>query len=253
MISQKTYRKKNLHFLLAYFLLWVILFEFILPVNQILPKPSIVLMSFSALWKDYQLPVNLISSVSSIYLSLIIAYFLIYLLSKFILNEKHIVFDFISSLQWFSKYIPGIIFGMLLIYWLPDSPYTGFIFVMLTALSSFIIKLQDESKKVKQEYIEAAESLGAGKSVIAKKVIWKAVEPELFNHLLELHFYVWSLLLVFEYIKGGHGLGTIFRVALTYKDLSALFTTALITGIVIFAGTKLIKYFRNKYFHWSNY
>jgi len=104
---------------------------------------------------------------------------------------------------------------------------------------------------VKQEYIDAAASLGAGKALIARSVIWKSAEPYLIEHLLQIHLYVWSMLIAFEFIKGGYGLGMIFSRALEFKDLSALFSSLLITGITIYLGSLAIKSLKNKFFFWG--
>ncbi len=243
--------KKTFLFLLSYFILWIILFEFILPVNQILPKPSIVFLSFSALWQFYKLPVNFITTISVVYFSLFAAYFIIYMFRNFLLKHNHIFTDFILSLNWFSKYVPGIIFGLFLIFWLPDSNYIGFIFAFSTSFFSMLIKLKEETINIKHEYVDAAKSLGADESVVRRKILWDASQPGLIKHLFELHFYIWSVLIVFEFINGGYGLGNIFRLALQYRDLSALFTNAIIIGVTIFLGSHVIRYIRNKFFHWS--
>ncbi len=249
---QKVLSNKKLYFILSYFLLWIILFGFLIPANNFLPKPSIVLMSLSALWEDYHLAVNLISTFSTIYISVIIAYFLVYAIIKFIINENSFLFDFISSLSFFPKYIPDMVFGFFLIFWLPNSPITGFIFITVIVFYSLIVKVHLESKKVKHEYIDTARALGSNKSIIARKVVWKAIGPSLIKYLLDSHTYLWSILIAFEFIKGGRGLGTIFKTALMYRDLSAMFTVTLIIGIVIYFTGFLLKYLKNKFFHWSN-
>ena len=251
MRSAKTSRKKLYYLLIAYFLLWIVWFEFILPVNDILPKPSVVLLSFGALWSDYHLPMNYIATFSTVYLSLIAAYFALHFSSGLFAKENHLITTLISSFHSFSLYVPGIILGLFLIYWFPHSAYIGFVFIFLTAFFSMLIKYQSEIPKVDNAYIAAAESMGAGEKIINSRIIWKSVQPALAKHILELHLYAWSVLLMFEYIKGGYGLGTIIRLSLEFRDLSALFTTAIIIGVTIFIGTLVIKYSEKKFLHWS--
>ena len=124
-------------------------------------------------------------------------------------------------------------------------------FTFLIALFSIIIKAREEAAKVKHEYIDSAVSLGVDEHTIAKKVIWKSIQPAIIKYLIVLQFNIWSVLIAFEYIKGGYGLGRIYRLALDYKDLSALFTISVIVGVTIYIGTQLIKYYKNKFYHWS--
>lgn len=239
--------KSTIYYVLGYFIIWAVLFEIILPANNILPSPSIVWQSFSALWEDYNLPANFLNTVSSVYLSVTAAYFLVHAISHFLLDGRNILADFIDSLNWFSNYLPGIVIGMLIIFWFPDSYYIEFIFVFFTAFSSFVIFLRREIGNVPAEFTDAARSLGVPEKKIARQVTWKAMHADMFEHILELHLYLWPMIIAFEFIKGGYGLGTIFRLALKYRDLSALFSIFLVTGLTIYLGTFIIRYFKNKF------
>lgn len=251
MASGKTSNKNILYFLAAYLVLWILLFEFILPANEILPKPSIVILSFGALWKDYNLPLNFFSTVSNVYLSIAVSYLLVFVLKRILIKSNHFVKNFFNSLNWFSKYLPGIIIGLFLIYWFPYSQLINFIFVLGIAFFSLIIKFQDEIKHLNHTYVDSARTLGADEKTISNMVIWKSIQHNLVGHFIELHSYLWSALIIFEFIKGGYGLGNIFKQALNYKDLSALFSVSIITAITIFAGLYAFNYIRNKFFHWS--
>jgi len=172
-------------------------------------------------------------------------------LSGYIVKKNHFVTELLLSFHWFSNFIPAIIFGFFLIYWLPSSIYIEYLFAFLIALFSLVIRINEESAKVKHEYIDSAVSLGVNENVIAKKVIWKSLQPSVIRYLIVLQFNIWSVLISFEFIKGGYGLGRIYRLAINYKDLSALFTISIIVGVTIYLGTFLIKYFKNKFYNWS--
>lgn len=249
MIVKKS-AKPAYYFVASYFLLWIILFEFILPVNKILPKPSIVFESFGALWSDYDLPVNYVSTIGVIYLGLVLAYFFVKVLSPYLIEKQNIISAFINSIEWFSEYVPGIVIGLLLIFWFPQSEYIEFVFAFAAAFASLMIKFQNESLNVNQNYIDAAQSLGVNGNRLTRSVIWKDVQPKLMEHIFQIHYYVWSMLIAFEFIKGGTGLGNILRRALEFRDLSALFSVLFITGLTIWLATLILKYIRNKFFFW---
>ncbi|MDO8549017.1 MAG: hypothetical protein Q7S39_02550 [Ignavibacteria bacterium] len=248
---RKSHLTKIYYFLFTYLVLWILLFEFVLPVNQVLPKPSIVIESFGSLWTDYDLLINFLSTISVIYISLTLAFFSVKILSPYLIEKNNFISLFINSLEWFSEFLPGIIIGLLLIFWFPESEFVEFIFAFTTAFTSIMIKFQNESENVDKEYILSAQSLGLGENKLTKLIIWKNVQPELSEHIFNLHFYLWSMLIIFEFIKGGLGLGVIFRQALDYKDLSAIFSVFLITGLTVYLGTLVLKYIRNKFIFWS--
>lgn len=248
---KKQSQKKLYKLLLLYLVLWIVLFEFILPANKILPKPTIVLLSFSALWNDYKLGINLLATISSIYIALIAAYFMAKYTAPIIFKKNHLFAEFIFSLHWFSIYIPWLIFGLFLIYWFPLSSITEIIFLFIISIFSFIVKLKEESLSIKREYIDSAISLGAGENTISREIIWKEVQPNILKHAIQLHFNLWSLAIIFEFIRNGYGLGKIFRLALDYKDLSAIFSISIIIGVIVFLGRSAINYYRNKFCRWS--
>ena len=243
--------RKYIYFLSGFFLSWIILFEFILPPNQVLPRPSIVVSSILLLFSDNQFLINMLSSISAIYFSLFIACLSLWIFRRNIINNKNL-FGFLAfSLQWVSGIIPGILIGVFLIFWFPDSELTKYIFIFFASVTFLINKLENELKKVSSEFIDAAVSLGAGKNFISGKICWKIMEPAIAGSLNELHIYMWSLLIMFELIKGGSGIGGLLKTAILYKDLSGLFSYVIITTLIIFVGTTLIKYFKNKFIFWS--
>ncbi len=248
---QKSHFTKIYYFLFTYLVLWILLFEFLLPVNQILPKPSIVIESFQDLWTDYNLPANYLSTISVIYISITLAFFSVKILSPYLIEKNNFISLFINSLEWFSEFLPGIIIGLLLVFWFPESEFIEFVFAFATAFTSIMIKFQNESENVNEEYVLSAQSLGLSENKLSRLIIWKNVQPRLTEHLFNLHFYLWSMLIIFEFIKGGLGLGVIFKQALDYKDLSAIFSVFLITGLTIFLGTLVLRYIRNKFVFWS--
>jgi ABC-type nitrate/sulfonate/bicarbonate transport system permease component len=239
---------RYIYLLIAFIIFWIVFFQFILPSNYILPKPYLVFLSVGDLFADYHLISNIISTISVIYFSIIAAYFVLWVFRIHLINGNNIIRHSVEALGWFAGFIPSVLIALFLIYWLGSSEYVKYIFGFFTCFILFFIKLEDETSKMGNEYIDAAVSLGANKKMTAGKIRWKAVEHYLVEYIPEVHLYLWSMIIIIEYIKGDSGLGVVFRTVLLYRDLPVLFTSALITIIIIFAGESLIKYFYNKYF-----
>jgi ABC-type nitrate/sulfonate/bicarbonate transport system permease component len=236
--------------IVLYVLLWILLFEIILPVNNILPKPSIVLLSIGDLLKKYQFGWNYLSTLSAIYLPMLLAYYLCKFLFPIIL-KKNVFSDIILSLEWFSRYIPGIILGMILIYWFPKSEVTKFVFAFLISFTPFMFRSKFMAENLGSEYSLALASFGIGTSAISRKVIWKAIQPNLLLHIIKQNIYLWASVILFEYVNLGFGIGTVLRKVLQFKDLSALIMIFIFIGISIFIGTQLFKFIKNKFYFWK--
>jgi ABC-type nitrate/sulfonate/bicarbonate transport system permease component len=235
---------------LLYFLLWILLFELILPVNNIFPKPSIVFQSLFDLVKTYQLGWNYLSTVSAIYFPLILAYYLVQILFPIFL-QKNVISDIILSVEWFSRYIPGIILAMILIYWFPQSEITKFIFVFLISFTSFMFRSKNLAENLDSEYSLVLKSFGIGANSILRNVTWKAVQPDLTTHIIRQNIYLWASVVIFEYVNLGFGIGTILRKILQFRDLSALVMIFIIIGSSIFISTQLFKFIKNKVYFWK--
>ena len=238
------------YLILFYLLLWILLFEIILPVNDVFPKPSIVLQSMRDLFRDYDFGWNYLSTLSAIYLPMLAAYFMVRMLFPIIM-KKSFVTDIIFSVEWFSRHIPGIVLAILLIYWFPQSEITRFVFAFLISFSAFMIRARHLGENLGTEYQLAMETFGVGFNPIMRRVVWKAIQPNLFAHIIKQNIYVWASLIVFEFINLGFGLGTILRKILQFKDLSALVMMFIIIGVSIFISSQMFKFAKDKFYFWK--
>ena len=241
-------RGKYAYLLIAFILFWIVLFEFVLSANSFLPSPYFVIISIGDLFSDYHILVNILSTLTAVYFSIIAALFIIWVFRIYLVNGHNLIRHTIDALGWFAGFVPSIILAFFLIYWLDGSGYVKYIFGSFSCLILFFFKLEDAAGKIGSEYIDAAVSLGADHKMISGKIRWKSVIPAVAHYVPEIHLYLWSMIIIIEYIKGGSGLGVVFRQALLYKDLPVLFSTALFTIIVILLAESLIKYLNNKYF-----
>jgi putative hydroxymethylpyrimidine transport system permease protein len=243
--------RKYIYFLLGLILIWIILFEFILPPNHVLPGPSITFISIFSLFKEYQFLNNMLSSISAIYLSSITAGLFIWIFKRYLFNSKNLVGFLKYPMKLISGILPGVFIGLFFIFWFPDSEYYKYVFIFFISSVYLLIKAENELKKVGSEFNDAIASLGIGKNLIFDKIYWKVIEPVLIESLVELHIFLWSILIVFEIIKGGSGIGTVLRNTLLNKDLAGLFASFLLISVIILVGDIIIKYFKNKFFSWS--
>lgn len=249
MIKTKKYPAPYL--VLFYFILWIVLFEVVLPVNNILPKPSIVFQSLFDLFRTYDFSRNYLSTLSAIYLPILLAYFLVKALFP-ILSQKTIISDIILSVDWFSRYIPGIILAMILIYWFPKSEFTKYIFAFMISFTSLMFRLKYLTENVDEGYSLTLRSFGIKENSILRSTVWRAIQPDLIAHVIKQNIYLWSSVIIFEFVNLGFGIGTILRKILQFKDLSALIMIFLIIGISIFISAQILTHVKNKFYFWKN-
>lgn len=234
----------------AYVLLYVFIFEFAVPSGKILPRPSLVLESIPSLQIHYGFLSNALYTVSGIYLSMLLAYGLLWLLRVWLIGVFIKAGYFLDSLRLF-RYFTVISFISLYVYWFPVSNLSEILF---TFLISFIFLLNILSRgvhTVNRAYIEPFIPLKKEDSFLYKNIYWKSLKPAIFNSLEKLNIRLWTIVLFFEFAKGYMGIGNIYRLALSFKDLSGLAAISLLLALIIALGSLVIKLLKRKVITWE--
>ena len=236
---------------LVLFFLWIILFEYIFPLNRFIPSPSLVFLSFVDLFSKYDFLLNIVSTLASIYMPMFLALVLLKFSFGFIDPESPII-KLISSSQLLFKFIPGLLLGVLLIYWFPQEEWTKFLFSFFIALSIIWNKAFTINENKFQHYKDYAQSLGIKKYQIRTKVIWKMVEPRIIEELAVRNIYIWTTILAFEYIQRMNGAGEILRLSLKFNDISIIFALIIFLAVIISLCFKILNFIKNKFYFWND-
>lgn len=246
----KSEQIKNVCYLLfTLFFVYIILFEFILPINKVLPKPSILFESFTHLWTFYNLGIAITSTVGVVYISIFIGYVIVWLGRGFIIKNLVQFENSISSLQLF-RYIQAFFVIILFTFWFEYLLWAQFLFAVIAFIFLLVRAIKKEIPSVRKEYIETALNLNPGK--IYSEIYWNSILPNLFDELLHIHYYLWSLVIIYEFISNSFGLGEMYRLILSYNDFGALIALGLIISLIIWLGSCMIRYAKNKLAFWES-
>ncbi len=232
------------------FFVYVVLFEFILPINKVLPKPSSVYESFIHIWSDYNLLFAFTTTTSVIYVAIALSILFLYAGAKYFIKLFVEMKYSIQSFQIF-RFIPIFFIAVLFNFWLPNNLLAELLFGFLAAAFLALKKLFDESMKIKEEYLLVARNLNLTQSDMYKNIYWKSSLPALVKYYEKIHLSLWTLILIYEFIDNTHGFGFISRTALDYKDFTALYTLAIILSLLIWFGNSVIRFVNNKIIYWS--
>ncbi len=245
------FRKPFFYIIFSVFILWILLFEFVIPENNFIPRPGIVLITIPSLFIDYNFLIHLITTLSVIYFPSVIAYLILYTIRGFVLGDSGILKLKINFLTQLSVFVPAILPGILLIYWFPHFFFIEYIFSFIVSSLWWILEIRSAGKKRNENYVSAFKSLGAGKNFINKNILWNEIKPEVFGNIFRFHLQLWSLILIFEFISNTYGLGSVLKQTLMYHDLSALTVTIFVISILIWLGYLLLKFIENKFIFWN--
>jgi ABC-type nitrate/sulfonate/bicarbonate transport system permease component len=228
----------------------VLLFEFVLPVNEVLPKPSLLLESFSSLWVDYNLFEEILITTSVIYSGLLVGYLLVLLLKKQIISLFHSLPNAFDGLKIF-KFFPAFFYALIFAFWFNVELWAEFLFAFIAVAFYLVTEIKNRLPHVKKEYIESAASLNKSQDEIYSKVMWKNIQPEVFNSMFRLNYYLWVIVLIYEFISNFAGIGKVYNSLLQFHDLSGLFALAIIISVVILISNIALKFIEKKTIFWK--
>ena len=242
--------RADLLVLVSVLLIWIILTELIFIGNSIFPSPSLVILSYKDLFSDYNFLINLVSSITVVYLSFFISFFIINL--KFpIISSRANYIKYLIKIPNYFLFIPDILIGILLIYWFGNSYFIKLIFgIFINAYLIYEQLLSFNDKTIKSQ-IDSAKSFGVSNLMIQRKIVWKFIEPEIFNQFIKKQHVIWSSIIAFEFIQNYDGIGFIIRRALGFQDLSLIISVIILLSLIVLVFDKILKFIDNKYFHWN--
>ncbi|MFA5804388.1 MAG: ABC transporter permease subunit [Melioribacteraceae bacterium] len=250
MKEKKILIKNSVVLFVTLLFVYIVLFEFILPINKVLPKPSLLYESFLHIWSDYKLLFAFTTTTSVIYAAITFSILFLYVRAIFFLKLFVEMPYLILSFRIF-RFVPIIFIAVLFNFWLPNNLLAELLFGFLTTAFLAMNKLYDESKKINEEYLLVARNLNLSQNDIYEKVYWKSALPALAKYYEQIHLSLWTLILIYEFIDNTHGFGFLFRTALDYKDYTTLYTTAIILSLLIWFGNSVIRFVNNKIIYWS--
>lgn len=249
-MENKNY-KTQIKILLISLFTYVVSFEFILPPNGFLPKPSLVLESVVPLFSDYNIVNHIAITSSVIYVALAAAFVIFYILRSLLLKAFLDFSNFPKALS-FTSYLTPVFIVMLFNFWFPAS-LTGE-FLIGFVISFFLLSNLFFNETVKQkenQMVLFAGSLGVGKNKIYNEIIWKNILPSFRENFESLHLKIWSLILFYEFFSHFEGLGYLYNLILQYKDFSAFIVVSLFISVLIYIGSKLIKFLLFRFYFWE--
>ena len=235
-------------FIFSYFLF----VEFVLPVNEILPKPSLIFESMISLFKDYGILQSLALTSSVVYISLFVGYLLIHLSGALILklNDNSglkAVFSFLKLFKFFP-FFAGII---LFVFYYNTSINGEFIFSFLFVIITLLLNFNSFDK----DYLIKYKTFISNNKISDNKfyeVKYKLVQPVLFNLFNKLHLTLWAAVIMYEFIALTGGLGTKYYLLLSNHDFSGFVALAILISFLIWIGNFISVVIKNKIIFWEH-
>lgn len=158
---------------------------------------------------------------------------------------------FLQPIFEFIRYfpVPALIPLLVAIYGVDEE--SKIILIFLGTFFQLILMVADEVRRVSEELVKVAYTMGANSIEVLFKVLLPSALPGIFDALRLCHGWAWTYLVVAEMIATNEGLGIRIMKFARFVQMPKVMTYLLILGMLGLILDLLFRYINQKLFHWS--
>ena len=164
-------------------------------------------------------------------------------------------FDFFSKLLEpfidFFRYMPAPAFSTLLVavFLAHDAPKIALVFV--GTFFQLVLVVANTTRQIEVPLIEAAQTLGAKRFGLIRRVILPGITPNLFNDLRILLGWSWTWLVIAELIGVKSGLTEFIETQGRWRNFDSVFPVIILIGVTGFVTDQFLSSLRVYLFPWT--
>ena len=164
-------------------------------------------------------------------------------------------FDFFSKLFEpfidFFRYMPAPAFSTLLVavFLAHDAPKIALVFI--GTFFQLVLVVANTTRQLDTSLLEAAQTLGAKKFTMIKRVILPGILPDLFNDLRILLGWAWTWLVIAELIGVKSGLTEFMDTQGRFRNFDSVFPIIILIGVSGFVTDQFLSSLRKYLFPWT--
>jgi NitT/TauT family transport system permease protein len=164
-------------------------------------------------------------------------------------------FDFFSRLFEpfidFFRYMPAPVFSTLLvaIFMAHDAPKIALVFI--GTFFQMVLVVSNTTRQLDVSLLEAAQTLGAKKLTLIRRVILPGITPNLYNDLRILLGWSWTWLVIAELIGVKSGLTEFIETQGRWRNFDRVYPIIILIGITGFTTDQILSWLRFYFFPWT--
>lgn len=132
----------------------------------------------------------------------------------------------------FIRYLPVPALVPLSIIWFGVGEETKIFLLWLGTFFQLLLLVADDMRRVPQEYIEIAYTVGARPAQMLSDVAFRAMLPSLFDNLRVTLGWCWTYLIIAEIVAADTGLGFVIWAARRYMNTSEVMAGVVAIGLI---------------------
>lgn len=150
----------------------------------------------------------------------------------------------------FIRYLPVPALVPLSIIWFGVGEETKIFLLWLGTFFQLVLLVADDMRRVPQEYVEIAYTVGARPSQMLSDVAFRAMLPSLFDNLRITLGWCWTYLIIAEIVAADNGLGFVIWAARRYMNTPEVMAGVVTIGLIGLATDQILRLMHKRMFRY---
>lgn len=213
-----------------------------------LPSPGDVWQSLRH-WYDGTLKIDTWVSIYRVVVGFVLAAFVGVPLGLFIGAYKWCE-ALLQPINDFVRYMPASAFIPLVILWVGIGEGSKIAIIFIGVVFQIVVMVADAVRKLPNNYLEAAYTMGATPGEALQHVMWRGTWPQIVEILRINMGWAWTYLVVAEMVAANSGLGFAILQAQRFLDTAKIFVGIFIIGLIGLCFDLLFRLMHKRLFPW---
>jgi NitT/TauT family transport system permease protein len=150
----------------------------------------------------------------------------------------------------FIRYLPVPALVPLSIIWFGVGEETKIFLLWLGTFFQLVLLVADDMRRVPQEYVESAFTLGANQRQVLSDVAFRAMMPNLLDSLRITLGWCWTYLIIAEIVAAQSGIGFLIWTARRYMHTNEVMAGVITIGIIGLATDQILRLLHRRMFRY---
>ena len=148
------------------------------------------------------------------------------------------------------RYMPAVAFIPLVMLWVGIEESSKIAIIFIGTFFQMVLMVAEDIRRVPNNQIEAAHTMGANSNEIVSLVIIQSAKPALLDTLRVTMGWAWTYLVVAELVAANSGLGYSILRAQRFMQTDKIFAGIILIGLIGLAIDQLFRLLHRKSFPW---
>lgn len=204
------------------------------------PAPSAVISAMMRMFADQHLAWNAWVSILRVWSAFLLAAVMAIPIGM-MMSAYRAIGAALEPIVDFIRYLPVPALVPLSIIWFGVGEETKIFLLWLGTFFQLVLLVSDDMRRVPQEYIEIAYTVGAKPGQVLKDVAFRAMLPGLVDNLRITLGWCWTYLIIAEIVAADSGLGFVIWAARRYMKTPEVMAGVFLIGIIGLLTDQLLR------------